>query len=61
MFRSAVASLADKATRRPTWLERNGTRMVEVCGYSPVEQLLYGVFGAALILSPIGIYLVSTL
>jgi hypothetical protein len=59
MFRSAIALIADTANRRPTWLERDGGRIVEVRGFSPLDNVLYGALAAALILSPIVIFLVS--
>lgn len=60
MIRSAVRSITDKATRQPTWLERDGNRLVEVRGFSPLDNLIYGAIAAGLILSPIFIFLVST-
>lgn len=60
MIRSAFASLADRANRRPTWVERNGSRFVEVCGYSPIENLVYGAIAAAVILAPVALFLVSS-
>jgi hypothetical protein len=58
MVRSAIATFADKANRCPTWVERDGRRLVNVQGFSPVENLVYGVIAAAMILSPIGLFLV---
>lgn len=60
MFRSALSSIADKATRRPVWLETDDERVVEVRGFSPLDNLIYGAMAAGLILSPIFIYLLST-
>lgn len=60
MILSAIASLADQANRRPTWVEADGGRLVKVFGYSPIQNLVYGAIAAALILSPIVLFLVTT-
>ncbi|MBJ3783380.1 hypothetical protein [Devosia sediminis] len=60
MVRSIVSSIADRATRCPTWLERDGNRLVEVRGYSVAANLAFGILAATLILSLAAFILVST-
>lgn len=59
MNQSAIRTLADRARRRPEWLERDGDHNVLVRGYSPIDSLAYGALAAALILAPIVIFIVS--
>ncbi|MBN9333263.1 hypothetical protein [Devosia sp.] len=59
MILSVLASVADKAMRRPEWTERNGDHHVVVRGFSPLDNLAYGAVAAAVILAPIVLFLVS--
>lgn len=56
---STISSITDKVSRCPTWLERNGRRLVEVRGFSIAANLLYGTLAATLILSLAALFLVS--
>lgn len=59
MIWSVVTSLADKALRRPTWLEQDGAHRVLVRGYSPIDNLVFGAIAAAVILLPVILFLVT--
>lgn len=59
MVRSVISSIADKASRRPAWHERDHRRVVLVHGYSPIENIVYGLIAAAVILSPILVFIVT--
>lgn len=60
MFWSAITSSADKARRRPEWLERDGDDDVVVQGYSILDNLAFGGIAAIVILAPVVLLLVST-
>lgn len=59
MARSIVRNVADHATRRPEWLERDGDRHVLVRGFSPLDSMVFGAIAAVLILLPIISFLVT--
>lgn len=49
---SILSRVADWFLRRPEWPERDGDRVVLVRGYSPLDNLGFGLFAAGLILVP---------
>lgn len=57
MTRSILRTFADRLQRRPEWLERDGSRHVLVRGFSPLDNLIYGAIGAAVILVVAGVVL----
>ena len=61
MNRSVVSTIADKASQRPEWVERDGDRDVLVRGFSPLDNLVFGALAAVLILAPVVIFIVSHL